>query len=127
MKITQTQKVIFIIAMFSVTGFILYKSFFSSNNSSVNVNNVVAADGQLSTTTDSSESQDIIDLANRIDSISIDSALFNSSLFKNLKDFDLPLLPESQGRPNPFATIGNDAGFQNISTTSKPTNKKSGQ
>ena len=54
--------------------------------------------------------QDILLLANKLKNISIDQNFFSSELFKNLKDFSATLTPESQGRPNPFAPIGNDSG-----------------
>lgn len=143
MKITQTQKVIIAIIMFSASGYVIYSNFFASKNTPV-VANPLTQDSSTSTsfpiasvtdesafsggvgvtvgttTSDITAGSDIIDLATKLSNISIDSALFNSPLFKNLKDFDIPLSPEIQGRPNPFASIGYDSS-QIIGTTSQNT------
>lgn len=126
MKISQNQKIMFAVAMFALTGFIIYKSFFVSSGSVVKTPASPMTTGSVSTLPgggDNAEGQDILDLANKLSAMSIDSQLFSSPLFKNLKDFDTPLLPEPQGRPNPFAQIGvdvsNQSAVQNfIATTS---------
>ncbi len=64
--------------------------------------------------------QDIIILAERLNSLSIDTTIFSDPLLTNLEDFSMPLFSESQGRPNPFAPIGIDvasAAFQAIRST----------
>ena len=50
--------------------------------------------------------QDILVLVDKLKTISIDSSLFSGALFSNLKDEGVILTPESQGRSNPFAIIG---------------------
>ncbi len=54
--------------------------------------------------------QDILSLLSSFQSVSIDSTLFSSPLFQSLKDFSVALSPEQQGRSNPFAPIGTEAG-----------------
>ena len=52
--------------------------------------------------------QDILILAEKLNTLSIDASVFSSALFTTLVDWSLPLLSESQGRTNPFALIGTD-------------------
>ena len=50
--------------------------------------------------------RDILSLVERLKTISIDQSFFSSALFMSLKDFSVTSFPESQGRTNPFAPIG---------------------
>jgi hypothetical protein len=120
MKFSQNQKLIFALVLFAVAGFIVYQSFFSANTT----NTAGTATSGMATTTIDSGSQDIINMASQIDTISIDSNLFSSPLFLSLIDFDAPLTPEPQGRPNPFANIGNDTGSATVTATSSPKSTK---
>ncbi len=52
--------------------------------------------------------QVILNLVEKMKSISIDLAFFTSPLFINLRDTSNPILPEEQGRQNPFESIGGD-------------------
>ncbi len=100
-KLTQTQKLILALVIFALTGYVIYSSFFSTPSApSVSPDETGAAV--------QAEGQDVIDLAAKLDSISIDPGIFTSTLFKSLKDFDVPISPELQGRPNPFEIIGID-------------------
>ena len=56
--------------------------------------------------------QDILVLADKLKTVSIDSSFLSGALFSNLKDIGTPLKLESQGRLNPFALIGSEAGSQ---------------
>jgi len=49
---------------------------------------------------------DVLSLAGKIGTISLDQSLFSNPLFAGLKDDSAPLSPEAQGRDNPFAPIG---------------------
>ena len=49
---------------------------------------------------------DILALVKKLNAISFDSSLFSSNSFTFLRDFSVSLIPEPQGRPNPFAPIG---------------------
>ncbi|OHA93248.1 MAG: hypothetical protein A3H52_01065 [Candidatus Zambryskibacteria bacterium RIFCSPLOWO2_02_FULL_39_26] len=62
--------------------------------------------------------QDILILAEKLNILSIDASVFSSVLFTTLVDWSLPLLPEPQGRANPFALIGTDAGSATTLKTS---------
>ena len=74
--------------------------YFYSSNSSVPVDILIPQESQTL-------GQDIIVLVEKLNSISsIDSSLFSSVLFTRLRDFTAILNPESQGKLNPFAPIG---------------------
>lgn len=103
MHLSQKQKLMVAIGIFMISGFILYLTF-GKSSSEPGAIDVVASDG----TVNPSENQDIIDLANKFDQISVNIDLFSSTLFKNLKDLETPLSSEDSGRPNPFANIGTD-------------------
>src|SRR5574343_385508 len=105
MHLTQQQKLIVAIGIFALSGFILYSTFFKS--SSPVVTSTIAEDGTIVVP---SENQDIIDLANKFETISVNVELFSSTLFLNLRDLETPLYPEISGRPNPFSGLGNDSG-----------------
>jgi len=51
--------------------------------------------------------QDILVLANKINSISIDKSIFTSPLFTSLIDLNIPVVVEPKGRINPFAALSN--------------------
>ncbi len=66
------------------------------------------------------ESQEIITLVDKVNSMSIDSSIFSSQLFAQLIDVSATITPEPYGRQNPFAPIGVDTITQNsISSTKK--------
>ena len=52
--------------------------------------------------------QDILILADKLKTISIDSSFLSGALFSNLKDLGVPLNPELQGRSNPFGSLGSE-------------------
>ena len=118
MKFSQTQKLILALVIFAIAGFIIYNSFFGANTSTT----TSSGSSDNATTTISAEGQYIIDVTSKIDAVSIDLQLFSSPLFLGLTDFDVAPSPEAQGRPNPFANIGNDTGS---SVTSVATSSKS--
>ena len=98
MKITSTQKTIGVIILLLGIAYYAYMTF-------------VQAPPVDKSATDGSTppvGQDILDLVASFESVSIDPAVFDSPLFKNLKDFTTVLLPEPQGRVNPFAPIGTE-------------------
>lgn len=53
-------------------------------------------------------SQDITALSDELKKIKIDASIFSSVLFTSLFDFSTPIIPEDQGRINPFDKIGSD-------------------
>ncbi len=52
--------------------------------------------------------QDILALADKLNTLSINTSVFSSTLFTSLLDLGVPLQPEIQGRANPFAKIGSE-------------------
>ncbi len=63
-------------------------------------------------------SRDVLFLLNRLSSIKIDKAIFESRAFNSLQDFGLKVVDEAYGRPNPFAPIGNDVSLPITETNS---------
>ncbi|MFA7216417.1 MAG: hypothetical protein WC095_00305 [Candidatus Paceibacterota bacterium] len=96
MSLSQTQKAIIAIIMFGLSGFIVYNSFFKSA--------LIISDNSFSE--EDSDSQDIIDLAEEFQDITINASVFSSPLFRSLKNADSSVSQEIQGRDNPFASIG---------------------
>jgi type IV secretory pathway TrbF-like protein len=62
-------------------------------------------------------SQKIIDLTEKLKTVSIDASIFSSAAYRNLHDFSPTPFPENMGRPNPFALIGMDSVSVQVSTT----------
>ena len=122
MKLSQKQKLMLAIIIFMITGFVLYSTFSSDSSTGVvSVNNVVSETGEIIIEQD--ENQDIIDLANEFENISMNLGIFNSPLFLNLKELNTPLSPEDVGKPNPFSNISSGSVSRVITgpqTTTKP-------
>jgi hypothetical protein len=64
--------------------------------------------------------QDIIVLAEKLNSININDSVFTSAVFLSLIDRDIPIIEESQGRINPFDQIGSEGGNINNKSSLKP-------
>jgi len=93
-------------------GFIAYSIFFMAPSADVS---------SVASSTDSTgDGNDIVSLAQKLQNVKIDQTLFSSNIFKSLKDYSAPVTPEPQGRPNPFASIGNDANFVPSTPVTKP-------
>lgn len=121
MHLTEKQKLMLAIVIFMITGYVLYSTFFKSPATEVSP---VTVDGVIVAPVP--ENQDIIDLATKFDQMSVNIELFSSTLFKNLRDLEVPLSPETSGRPNPFASIGSDNVYVGqpvapVGTTTKKT------
>jgi hypothetical protein len=102
MSSPNTKKIIIgVVALLAVLGGVYF--YFSGGSDAIPVDLIVPSDNQP-------VGQDIIDLVAKVDSLSIESSLFSSTLFTNLKDASVPITPEAQGRPNPFAIIGLEVG-----------------
>jgi len=89
---------------------------------SLGVGNLIFAqeDGSLVSTKDTGQlgddtEREIISLLLELRAIKLDSELFESNVFKSLKDFGVVLEPEPVGRVNPFAPLGAE-----LSTTIDP-------
>lgn len=57
----------------------------------------------------SPEGEEILILADKLETVEINTELFTSPLFTSLVDISVPITEEPKGRPNPFAPIGNDS------------------
>jgi len=121
MKFSQTQKLIFALVLLAVAGFVIYKFVLNGSSPSVASTGGVAV---VNTADISVEGQNIVDMASKISSISIDSNFFTSPLFMGLVNFDVSPAQEAQGRPNPFADIGSDVGAQTIANASSSATTK---
>jgi hypothetical protein len=63
----------------------------------------------------------IVVLINKLKSLSSDQSIFTSETFIRLKDFGTVLVPELQGRSNPFMSIGAETRTTgSVATTSRP-------
>ena len=67
---------------------------------------------------------DILVLADKLKSISIDPSVFSGPLFSNLQDKSVPLNPESVGRENPFAQFEGSFAPTSSSGSKKGTTSK---
>ncbi len=99
-------------------GLVVYRIFISPS-----VPVVVSQEASTGVPTDiESAGNTILALVEKMRSISIDVAFFESPLFTNLRDTSNPVLPEPQGRPNPFESIGGDSLAIPVSGTRTNTN-----
>lgn len=105
------QKIIIVTILIGGVGFVVYSIFLKA--STVSAQNT---DTGVTTETSATVGQDILDLMAAFQKVSIDSSLFSSSLFQNLKDFSTTIQPETPGRSNPFAPIGSVSGLSNTNT-----------
>lgn len=81
-----------------VIAFVAYSLFYKNDGAAVLV----------SSPTNGSETRgnsDLLLLLASLESITLDNSLFGDSAFKRLVDFGQELIPETTGRPNPFAPI----------------------
>ena len=97
MSLSKTQKILIGLGALVILGGVLYYFYYGS--SSVPVDLLLPQESQA-------VGQDVIVLVEKLNLISIDSSLFSSVLFTSLKDFTVALFPESQGKLNLFAPIG---------------------
>ncbi len=97
------QKLVIVFVILLLGGFFGY-SFYTSTTQLVPINNT-SIPGQSGV----KSGQDISSLVDRLKAVTINTSLFSSPLFLYLKDVSVPILPEPQGRINPFASIGIDA------------------
>jgi hypothetical protein len=101
MTLTKQQKIL-IVTLLLVMAAAGYYFFFSGTSESLSVGI------DLSPATREVVGEDVLVLVEQLKKISVDPSLFSSPIFLRLKDFTVPILPEAQGRSNPFAEIGAD-------------------
>lgn len=93
MKIPTKTLVLGIVVVLALGGAYLY--FFSATT-----------DAPLTSTQPAAPSeQQFLDIAAELQPISFNTAIFNDPRFASLVDLTVPVTPETQGRPDPFAPI----------------------
>ncbi len=95
-----TQKLIMTLLILGVLGFVVYSTIFGE------VDVPLDADGNPVIT--AAVGQDVIILADKLESVEIKKDIFSSTLFTNLVDITTSIQDEEQGRDNPFSKIGSD-------------------
>jgi hypothetical protein len=117
------------IAIVLVLGYIFFMSRSSSeepNLVSSSTNNVLPnIDGTPLPADASNETLEVaeglIALLSNVDNIKIDASIFSDESFISLRDSSILLIPDNtEGRPNPFAQIGNDAVIVTIPNCTPP-------
>ena len=106
MQLSQKQKLAVAIIAFSLSGYIIYNTFWSSPAAPAPVVSNSVSGGEV--VTDIPEENDILGVASEFDTITFDSKLFSSPVFQSLTDSNAIVSQEPEGRPNPFAEIGVD-------------------
>jgi hypothetical protein len=90
------QKIIIVIVLIAGLGYFGYYSY----------SNVPEPDpASVEISSPDSETQTILDLAKKLATITIDQTIFSSSLLASLRDFEVPLVDEPQGRDDPFKPV----------------------
>jgi hypothetical protein len=79
-------------------GFVVYNNFVK-----VDKGGAILQKGNKTAVVDTPE-QDFLPLLLRIQSVSLDERLFLDPVFRTLKDFSRPIIPERPGKPNPFTS-----------------------
>jgi hypothetical protein len=59
------------------------------------------------------EGQEILVLLEQLSNINLDNSIFSNQIFLSLVNFEKPLEPQIEGRPNPFLPIGRDTSSIN--------------
>lgn len=110
--ISKIIKILLPVILLAIGGFVAY--YFYSNGS-------ISIPTSLSffelPTEESPVGSDILVLTARIEQIQINPEVFDTPLFRNLKDFSAVINPEVQSRPNPFSPIGIDIATNLIPAT----------
>ena len=94
------QKLLVVLGTLLLLLFLGYKIF--TGNSPESVVTVTGRDIPVGEFND----QDILSLVAQVEAISIDQNFFSTALFTSLVDYQIPIQPEAQGKPNPFASFG---------------------
>lgn len=84
-----------------LVGFALYQLFLKPDEPRTALQRVADPSGDA-------PSRDVARLLSNVRSISINESFFEDPVFRSLEDFSTPIAPQPQGRPNPFAPIGQD-------------------
>jgi hypothetical protein len=101
MNFFEKNKTIIIGVAIIVLLFLGYTFFFSNNNPE----DVLVSNSQAGVT-ESAGSTELLSLLLELKSISLNTELFDSGVFRSLKDSAVDIVPQPVGRSNPFAPIG---------------------
>ena len=75
-----------------------YVTYVNTPDTSINASDLTGVDAEAT-------GQDVLAIVAELQNISISQKIFSVPLFKNLKDFSVPIIPEQHGRVNPFVSI----------------------
>lgn len=103
---TNTKKIIIAVVLVALVAFAIYFFAFRSSDTEITFDefgNPVQAQVV---------GQDLLDLLSELQSVSLNAAIFNSQLFRNLNDFGIELRDEPRGRTDPFEPIGGSVSTQ---------------
>lgn len=110
------------VALFAVYFFVIKKdepeeNLVSSSNSPI-ANAPINTAANNETFLDSEFAKQILATLSNVKSITLNDAVFSSIAFQSLVDGSIPLIPDNnEGRPNPFAPIGQDSGSISVPVT----------
>lgn len=94
-------KTVAVVIILGVLGFFLYRGFASNENDTLSIEGAVMSEGVDVSTVGA----DIAVLLAQINSLQIDSAIFQSPVYQSLNDFTNEVTPLPQGKKNPFAPL----------------------
>lgn len=96
---SNTKKIVIALVLIAVVGFALYIFFFRK------VEVAVVLDEFGNPVQAQVVGQDLIDLLEELQAVSLDDSLFSTAAYRGLIDSSVVLSPQPQGRSNPFAPI----------------------
>lgn len=96
---SNTKKIITAVVLIAVVAFAVYFFFFRS------VEVAMVLDEFGNPVQAQVVGQDLIDLLHELESVKLDDAIFSSPALQNLVDLSVTLVPQPQGRENPFSSL----------------------
>ena len=88
---------IIVIPLLLIGAYFAYTQFFAADTSN--------PDGLVTDESGGILGQDILLMVDRLQGIAIDKSVFSGVLLTHLQDLSSTIIPESKGKPNPFAPI----------------------
>lgn len=113
----KTKKIILAVVVI-VIAFILFQNIWGGKNSSDS--SLVTDNAVINQSVDG---QAVLLLLNRLNKVSLDSAIFSNKAFSSLVSFEQTIPDQAIQRPNPFAPIGTDRPVSVVNSTSSPKTK----
>lgn len=98
----KSNKVI-LLTLLIIIAFIGYRFMFKKDNPN---NSDLAAETGQGQSGQSAIGKDLMVTVSKLKSLTLDETFFNDPIFKSLKDFNVPIIPQEVGRSNPFSPIG---------------------